>query len=51
MNNLFQEVIFDKEKRKVSMMSSRFFEKHLLGYRRISKLNSGGLYTCQAYNI
>ncbi|CAI8045557.1 Cytochrome b-245 chaperone 1 homolog [Geodia barretti] len=32
----YEEVIFDKEKRKVSMMSSRFFEKHLLGYRRIN---------------
>ena len=33
-----QEVIFDKERKKVSMMSSRFFEKHLMGYRRVSKL-------------
>ena len=33
-----QEVIFDKERGRVSMMNSRFFEKHVLGYRRISKL-------------
>lgn len=32
-----QEVIFDKEKGTVSLMNSRFIEKHLLGYRRVSK--------------
>ena len=32
-----QEVIFDKDKGTVSLMNSRFFEKHILGYRRLSE--------------
>lgn len=32
-----QEVVFDKTRGTVSLMNSRFLEKHILGYRRKSK--------------
>ena len=32
-----QEVIFDKTRGTVSLMNSRFLEKHILGYRRKSE--------------
>ena len=35
-----QEVIFDKTKGTVSLMNTRFLEKHLLGYRRKSECQS-----------
>jgi hypothetical protein len=37
MTEKYEEVIFDKEKGTVSLKNSRFIEKHVWGYRKVSK--------------
>ena len=45
-----QEVKFDKSKGTVSLMNSRFIEKHLFGYRKISELGPLSLLFVYPFN-